>query len=107
VMLIGLVTKNGILIVEFANQRREAGQSVRDAVTKAAAARLRPILMTTLCAILGILPIALSLGASSKARAPMGVAVVAGLSTALVFTLIVVPAMYILLAPKKLSSQEG
>ena len=104
-MLIGLVTKNGILIVEFANQRREAGLSTREAVV-AAAARLRPILMTTLCAILGILPIALSLGASSKARAPMGVAVVGGLSTALVLTLVVVPSMYLLLAPKHLSSEE-
>ena len=106
VMLIGLVTKNGILIVEFANQRREAGLSTREAVVAAAAARLRPILMTTLCAILGILPIALSLGASSKARAPMGVAVVGGLSTALVLTLVVVPSMYLLLAPKHLSSEE-
>jgi multidrug efflux pump subunit AcrB len=106
VMLIGLVTKNGILIVEFANQRREAGLSIVDAVKDAAQARLRPILMTTLCTILGILPIALSLGASSKARAPMGVAVVGGLSFSLILTLVVVPAMYVLIAPKTLSSQE-
>jgi len=106
VMLIGLVTKNGILIVEFSNQRREAGLGVVEAVCEAAQARLRPILMTTLCTILGILPIALSLGASSKARAPMGVAVVGGLSCALLLTLVVVPAMYVMIAPRRLSSQE-
>jgi multidrug efflux pump len=95
IMLIGLVTKNGILIVEFANQRRERfGEDLRTAVLEAASARLRPILMTTLSTVLGILPIALALGAGSNSRVPMGVAVLGGLSFGTVLALYVVPAMY-------------
>jgi multidrug efflux pump len=94
IMLIGLITKNGILIVEFANQRRARGRKVMEAIQEASVARFRPVLMTTLSTILGILPIALALGAGSESRVPMGVAVIGGLSVGTLLTLYVVPAMY-------------
>jgi multidrug efflux pump len=94
IMLIGLVTKNGILIVEFANQRKAAGFTKDDAVINAAAARLRPILMTSLSTVLGILPIALALGAGSESRVSMGIAVVGGLILSTFLTLFIVPAIY-------------
>jgi multidrug efflux pump len=98
IMLIGLITKNGILIVEFANQRHAAGAPSRlVAVREAAAARLRPILMTTLATVLGILPIALALGAGSESRVSMGIAVIGGLVFGSALTLFVIPAMYVLL----------
>ena len=78
IMLIGLVTKNGILIVEFANQKRKIGLNKREAVFEAAAARLRPILMTSLATIFGALPIALALGAGAQSRVPLGIVVVGG-----------------------------
>jgi len=94
IMLIGLVTKNGILIVEFANQRKATGLSVMDAVQSAAAARFRPILMTSLSTILGILPIALGLGTGAESRVSMGIAVVGGMIFASGLTLFVIPAIY-------------
>src|SRR5690606_450911 len=94
IMLIGLVTKNGILIVEFANQKRETGLLAREAVFEAAVARLRPILMTSLATILGALPIALALGAGSQSRVPLGIVVVGGLLFSLILTLFVIPAIY-------------
>jgi multidrug efflux pump len=94
IMLIGLITKNGILIVEFANQRKEEGLSVREAVLAAAASRFRPILMTTLAMIFGTLPIALSLGTSSGSRTSLGIAVVGGLIFAGILTLYVIPSVY-------------
>jgi multidrug efflux pump len=94
IMLIGLVTKNGILIVEFANQRKAQGLAMREAIVDAAAQRLRPILMTALSTILGTLPIALALGAGSETRVPMGIAVVGGLIVATGLTLYVIPAIY-------------
>lgn len=94
IVLIGLVTKNGILIVEFANQRKDAGLKKLDAVIDAAGQRFRPILMTSLATILGALPIALGLGAAAKSRVPMGIAIIGGLLFALVLTLYVVPALY-------------
>ncbi|MGV9012621.1 MAG: efflux RND transporter permease subunit [Flavobacteriales bacterium] len=94
IVLIGLVTKNGILIVEFANQRQEHGLLRTPAVMDSARQRFRPILMTTLAMALGSLPIALGLGAASKSRVPMGVAIVGGLLFALILTLFVVPALY-------------
>jgi multidrug efflux pump len=94
IMLIGLITKNGILIVEFANQRKEEGLSVRDAVLAAATSRFRPILMTTLAMIFGTLPIALSLGTSSGSRTSLGIAVVGGLVFAGILTLYVIPSVY-------------
>lgn len=98
IVLVGIVTKNGILIVEFANQRREQGLSVKDAVIDAATKRLRPILMTSLATILGALPIALAIGAASKSRVPMGITIIGGLLFALVLTLYVIPALYIYLS---------
>jgi hydrophobe/amphiphile efflux-1 (HAE1) family protein len=94
IVLIGIVTKNGILIVEFANQRKAAGLSIRDAVIDAATRRLRPILMTSLATALGALPIALALGASSQSRIPMGITIIGGLIFSLVLTLFVIPALY-------------
>ncbi len=94
IVLIGLVTKNGILIVEFANQRKEQGLKKMDAVVDAATQRLRPILMTTLAMALGVLPIALGLGAASKSRIPMGIVIIGGLLFSLVLTLYVVPGLY-------------
>jgi multidrug efflux pump len=94
IMLIGLVTKNGILIVEFANQQKEKGAPLLEAVRHAAASRFRPILMTSLATILGALPIALALGGSAKSRVSMGVVVIGGLFFSLVLTLFVIPAMY-------------
>ena len=94
IMLIGLVTKNGILIVEFANQRKAGGLTKDDAVISAAAARLRPILMTSLSTVLGILPIALALGAGSESRVSMGITVVGGLILSTFLTLFIVPAIY-------------
>jgi multidrug efflux pump len=100
IMLIGLVTKNGILIVEFANQRKEQGLAVLDAVKEAAASRFRPILMTSLSTILGILPIALALGAGSESRVSMGIAVIGGMMFATVLTLFVIPAIYSYISSK-------
>jgi multidrug efflux pump len=94
IMLIGLITKNGILMVEFANQRKAAGLSVIEAIQDAAAARFRPILMTSISTILGILPIALALGAGSESRVPMGIAVIGGMMIGTFLTLFVVPAIY-------------
>ncbi|MCS7014090.1 MAG: efflux RND transporter permease subunit [Chloroherpetonaceae bacterium] len=94
IMLIGLVTKNGILIVEFANQRKAEGLSLMDALQDAAAARFRPILMTSLSTILGFLPIALALGAGAESRVSMGIAVVGGMLLSTVLTLYVVPTIY-------------
>jgi HAE1 family hydrophobic/amphiphilic exporter-1/multidrug efflux pump len=94
IMLIGLVTKNGILIVEFANQKREQGIPKKQAVLEAAAQRLRPILMTSLATALGALPIALSLGAAASSRVPLGIVVVGGLLFSLLLTLLVIPAIY-------------
>ncbi|AFL84036.1 cation/multidrug efflux pump [Belliella baltica DSM 15883] len=101
IMLIGLVTKNGILIVEFANQRKAQGMSIDEAIIGAASARFRPILMTSLSTILGILPIALALGAGSEGRVPMGVAVIGGLTFATVLTLFIIPAIYTFLTSKQ------
>lgn len=94
IMLIGLVTKNGILIVEFANQKREHGLNKREAVIEAATQRLRPILMTSLATSLGALPLALSLGAASTSRIPLGIVVVGGIIFSLILTLFVIPAIY-------------
>ncbi|MEO6037780.1 MAG: efflux RND transporter permease subunit, partial [Saprospiraceae bacterium] len=106
IMLVGLVTKNGILIVEFANQKREAGMDRRSAVLEAAQARLRPILMTTLATVLGALPIALAFGAAATSRIPLGVVVVGGLLFSLILTLFVIPGMYTFLAAKRRGSGE-
>ena len=100
IMLIGLVTKNGILIVEFANQKREQGLSKLDAVVEASRQRLRPILMTSLATSFGALPIALSLGAAAASRVPLGIVVVGGIIFSLILTLFVIPAVYTFLSGK-------
>ncbi len=100
IMLIGLVTKNGILIVEFANQKREDGLPKVQAVLEASTQRLRPILMTSLATSLGALPIALSLGAAASSRIPLGIVVVGGIMFSLVLTLFVIPAVYTYMSGK-------
>ncbi len=101
IMLIGLVTKNGILIVEFANQLREEGKPKAEAITEASESRLRPILMTSLAIALGALPIALSLGAASTSRIGMGVVIVGGTLFSLILTLFVIPAIYLMWSREK------
>lgn len=101
IMLIGLVTKNGILIVEFANKQREKGLTKAAAILVASQQRLRPILMTSLATSFGALPIALSLGAASTSRVPLGIVVVGGILFSLVLTLFVIPAMYLFLSRSK------
>jgi multidrug efflux pump len=98
IMLVGLVTKNSILIVEFSNQLRMQGRSIADAVIEAATIRLRPILMTSFSTIFGVLPIALGLGAGGESRRPLGLAVVGGLLFSTFLTLILVPVLYTLLS---------
>lgn len=107
IMLIGLVTKNGILIVEFANQKKEQGMNVFDAAREAALLRFRPILMTSLSTILGSLPIALALGAGSESRVSMGIVVVAGMSFSTILTLFVIPALYTYFSSKTVSSADA
>jgi HAE1 family hydrophobic/amphiphilic exporter-1 len=97
IMLMGLVTKNGILLVDFANQQREAGLSRRDALLMSGRVRLRPIIMTTVAMIFGMLPLALAIGAGAEQRAPMARAVIGGLITSTLLTLFVVPVVYTLL----------
>ena len=94
IMLIGLVTKNGILIVEFANQLKEQGKSVQEAIREASVARLRPILMTSLTIALGALPIAVAFGAAAKSRMSMGIVIIGGTLFSLVLTLFIIPAIY-------------
>ncbi len=97
VMLIGLITKHGILIVEFANQLRAKGMHAAEAVTEAATLRLRPILMTTGAMVLGALPLALASGAGAEARQPIGWVIVGGLMLGTVFTLFIIPTAYVIL----------
>ena len=112
IMLIGLVTKNAILIVEYANQRRANGEELTEAVIGAARIRLRPILMTTLATVFGVLPIAMGLGAGAESRKPLGVAVVGGMVFSTLLTLVIVPVVYTMLArwagdPVKAKRAEG
>lgn len=101
IMLVGLVTKNGILIVEFANQRKAAGMDIMESIIDAASVRFRPILMTSLSTILGVAPIALAIGAGSESRVSMGIAVIGGLIFSSLLTLFVIPAMYTFLTGEK------
>jgi len=106
IMLIGMVAKNGILIVEFANQRQAGGLSITEAVKEAAVSRFRPILMTSLTMILGILPMAIATGAGAESRVSMGITVVGGLFFATFLSLFVIPAVYSYLASKKTTEQN-
>jgi multidrug efflux pump len=101
IMLVGLVTKNGILIIEFTNQLREKGMTIKEALIEASTARLRPILMTSLATMLGALPIAMALGAGSKSRMGMGIVIIGGLLLSTLLTIYVVPAMYSFLVKEK------
>jgi len=107
IMLIGLVSKNGILIVEFANQRKLAGMNKQEAIRYASAARFRPILMTSLSTILGILPLALGFGEGAQSRVAMGTAVVGGLLIATILTLYVVPGIYLLISSESQNINEN
>ena len=107
IMLIGLVTKNGILIVEFANQLQERGEDKASAILNAASARLRPILMTTLATALGALPIALALGAGAVSRMGMGIVIIGGLLFSLALTLFVIPAMYSFIAKTRVPHEKN
>jgi multidrug efflux pump len=98
VMLIGLAAKNGILIVEFANQLRDRGEEFIEAIVNASATRLRPVLMTSLCTVFGALPLLLASGAGAESRRSIGAVVVFGVTFSMLLTLFVVPAMYTLLA---------
>lgn len=106
ITLVGLVTKNGILIVEFANQRMEHGLSKYEAVVESATARLRPILMTSLAVVLGAVPIAFALGAGAKSRVSLGIVIMGGMLFSLVLTLYIIPMMYVIFSPKKRSDPD-
>ncbi len=106
ILLIGIVTKNGILIVEFANQKRALGMNKRLAAFESASARFRPILMTSLATIFGALPIALALGAGSTSRVSLGIVVVGGLCFSLLLTLFVIPVMYMVMSSNKKKNAE-
>ncbi len=93
------MAKNGILIVEFANQLRDEGRSIRDAVIEASVLRLRPIVMTVVSTILGAVPLAIATGAGAESRAAIGIVVIGGLGIASTLTLFVTPVLYDLLAP--------
>ncbi|MGG5808208.1 efflux RND transporter permease subunit [Falsiroseomonas sp. CW058] len=99
ILLIGLMAKNGILVVEFANQLRDRGLSVRDAVLEASVVRLRPILMTSIATVFGALPLAMATGAGAESRQALGIVIVGGVTFSTVLTLYAVPALYLLLAP--------
>lgn len=109
IMLIGLVTKNGILIVEFANQRQNAGYSLQDAIRSASIQRLRPILMTSVSTILGLLPLVFASGEGAQGRIAMGIAVVGGMLVSTFLTLFIIPAMYTYISTdrqKKIAAEE-
>jgi len=107
IALIGIVTKNGILIVEFANQRKAHGLSIREAVIDAAVQRFRPILMTSLATVFGVLPIALALGAAAKSRVSMGIVIIGGLLFSLGLTLYIIPALYTYLSGRDRTSASS
>jgi multidrug efflux pump subunit AcrB len=100
VVLVGIVTKNGILIVEFANQKREKGMQIMDAAIEAAIQRFRPIIMTSMATVLGALPIALAIGEASTSRIPMGITIIGGLIFSLILTLYIIPSLYTFISSK-------
>ena len=107
IMLIGLVTKNGILIVEYANHIRDRGADKMNAAIEAATMRLRPILMTSLAMIGGALPLALSLGAASTSRIPLGIVIVWGILFSLILSLFILPVMYTFLSRRKVQTSTA
>ena len=107
IMLIGLVAKNGILIVEFANQKQLAGLPKLQAIEEAAAQRLRPILMTSISTVLGLLPLAFASGEGANQRIAMGVAVVGGMVVSTFFTMFIVPAIYSYISTERKHESES
>jgi multidrug efflux pump len=105
-MLVGLAAKNGILIVEFANQLRDEGRNIHDAIVEAAATRLRPILMTSIATVMGAVPLVIFGGPGSASRATIGIVVIFGVSFSTLLSLFVVPAFYALLAKYTHSPEE-
>jgi multidrug efflux pump subunit AcrB len=103
ILLVGLVVKNGIVLLDFADRRHEEGMPIRDAVLAAARIRLRPILMTTLCTLFGLLPLALGLGAGAELQKPLALAVIGGLSLSTLVTLYLVPSAYVALVRRSAS----
>jgi HAE1 family hydrophobic/amphiphilic exporter-1 len=103
ILLAGIVTKNAILLVDFANQQREKGINLKEAILTAGTVRLRPVLMTTLSLIFGMLPVAIGLGAGGEWRSPMAITVIGGLMTSTLLTLVVVPVAYHLLEGRRIS----
>jgi len=93
-VMVGIVVSNAILLVDFANQRLRGGENLRDAVVRAARIRMRPIIMTALATVVGLMPMALKLGAGSEASAPLARAAVGGLVVSTIFTLVLVPSLY-------------
>ncbi|MGN1088103.1 MAG: efflux RND transporter permease subunit, partial [Phascolarctobacterium sp.] len=106
IMLLGLVTKNAILLLDYANQAREHGMGLKEATLEACSLRLRPIFMTTLSTILGMMPIALGIGEGAELRQSMGVVLVGGLTTSTMLTLIVIPLLYLLFEDWKLKHYQ-
>ena len=106
-MLLGLVTKNAILLIDYANQARERGMGIRDAILEACSLRLRPILMTTLSTLLGMLPVALGIGEGAELRQSMGVVLIGGLTTSTLLTLVVVPLVYMLVEEYREKREAG
>jgi HAE1 family hydrophobic/amphiphilic exporter-1 len=102
IMLLGLVSKNGILIVDFANQLREEGYGLTEALVEAGKERLRPILMTTIAMIVGMLPIALASGAGAEVKNGMAWVIIGGLTSSLILTLVLVPSMYMIIEKAKI-----
>ena len=107
VLLIGLVVKNGILLVDFANRERDAGKSKLAAIVSAAETRFRPIVMTTIAMIAGMTPLALALDPGTAVRQSLGVVVIGGLSSSLLLTLVIVPIAYLWISPKHLKRSHG
>ena len=107
ITLIGLITKHGILIVEFTNQLRDEGQELRDALVEAAELRLRPILMTTGAMVLGAVPLALATGAGAESRSQIGWVIVGGMTFGTLLTLFVVPVAYSYLARRRTAADQG
>jgi multidrug efflux pump subunit AcrB len=101
ILLVGLVVKNGIVLLDFAEKRRHEGHHLREAILMAARIRLRPILMTTLCTLFGLLPLALGLGAGAELQKPLALAVIGGLSLSTAVTLYLVPSVYLALSRRK------
>jgi multidrug efflux pump len=105
-MLIGLVAKNGILIVEFANQKQESGEEKMEAIKSASLQRLRPILMTSVSTILGLLPLAIATGEGANQRIAMGTAVIGGMVVSTILTMYIVPAIYSYISTERKKEEE-